>query len=69
MFIGPAETFGEHEVKLEAHLLDVEMDLYDQEICVELLQKTREHIVFSSSEELVAAITNDISTIRQCLQE
>lgn len=69
IFIGPAETFGETMVQAEAYILDFDEDIYGKEIKIQCIQKTRDHKKFASSEELVAAITQDIIDISLCLQE
>ncbi|MBI4049912.1 MAG: riboflavin kinase [Candidatus Doudnabacteria bacterium] len=65
IFVGAAETFGERERRIEAHLLDFDGDLYGQEIEVELKQKIRESRKFETQEELVAQMKKDEQVARK----
>lgn len=50
---------------LEAHILDFSGDLYDKEIEVEIGEKIREVQKFSSTEELISQIRNDVEIIKK----
>jgi len=54
--------FAEREL-LEAHLFDVTLDLYDKEITIYPLFKTRNNQSFDSPEELISTIQQDQRTI------
>lgn len=50
--------------RLEVHILDLDIDLYDKEIKVEFIKKIRDEIKFNSKEELIVQIKKDIDLIR-----
>jgi riboflavin kinase/FMN adenylyltransferase len=54
-------------VSVEAHLLDFDGDLYDRRLRVEVVQRLRDERRFSSVEELVAAIREDVARARAAL--
>ena len=49
---------------IEAHLLDVKLDLYGESATIVLLEKFRESEVFESDEALGSAIATDIANVR-----
>lgn len=49
---------------LEAHLLDFNEDLYDDEVTVHLDHWIRRQVTFSSKEELIAALEDDVRRTR-----
>jgi riboflavin kinase/FMN adenylyltransferase len=59
--IGPNPTFGESRVKVEAHIVGYQGDLYDSKLSIELLAKLRDVTRFSSKEELLAQLQVDVS--------
>jgi riboflavin kinase/FMN adenylyltransferase len=63
--IGPNPTFGEHQRKLEVHLLDFQGDLYGQALRVEFLARLRDTRRFPSPEELQEQLRQDIEAVRQ----
>ena len=55
---------------IEAHLLDFSQSLYGEMLIFRAFQKVRDSKKFSSKEELVAAIAQDIATVKKlCSQE
>lgn len=62
--IGSNPTFNVVERKVEVHLIDATVELYDQKICVEFIQKVRDVKRFSSAEELRIQIESDVRKIR-----
>lgn len=64
MHYGPRHTFGQEQAVMEIHLLDFTVDLYGQEVEVEVLKKLRDVKKFSSKEELVQQIQNDLTEVR-----
>ncbi len=54
---------------IEVHILDLDRDLYGQEIEVELIQKLRGEQKFPSAEALVQQIRADIAATRQLLSK
>lgn len=61
---GPRPTFHELEPVLEVHLLDQDMDLYGQEVSLEVLHFLREVRTFVSSEALQKQIQADLLEAR-----
>jgi FAD synthetase len=57
-------TYFKEKQLLEAHLFDVELDLYDKDITVYPLLKTRNNTTFTNLDELIKAIKQDEHTIR-----
>ncbi|HWO07620.1 MAG TPA: riboflavin kinase [Candidatus Paceibacterota bacterium] len=53
---------------LEAHLLDVDLDLYGKEIEMTLVRKIREDRTFESAEEAKATIAADVDAVRAVLR-
>jgi len=62
--IGPRPSLDSQEIRVEAHLIDFEGDLYDQFIEIEVLSQIRPPISFDFVEDLKAQINQDIETIR-----
>ena len=62
--IGTNPHFGGRERRVEAHLLDVDEDLYGRRVVVELWERLRDQASFGSEEELVAAIAADVARTR-----
>ena len=63
----PSFPGGRHAV--EAHLLDFEAELYDQELCIDFHSRLRDELVFSTTEELVEQIEIDIAQARAILND
>lgn len=63
--IGPRPTLGTHEIRVEAHILDFEKDIYCQNLQLELTFRIRSIMSFDSPEELVSQINDDIRLIRK----
>lgn len=60
IFVGEAETLGEHEHRLESHILDFPLiDLYDSEIEVTVAEKLRDNQKFESVEKLIEQMKQD----------
>ncbi|MGP4052866.1 riboflavin kinase [Streptomyces sp. 2A115] len=64
--IGRRTTFyGRHgQLLLEAHLLDVEIELYDREISVHLVSRLRPQRRFRDVEDLVGQLARDTEDVR-----
>ena len=62
--IGPNPTFGEHQSKVEIHLLDCHRDLYGRELEVELLGQIRGIQKFPSVDQLLIQLQQDIEQVR-----
>ncbi len=58
--IGLNPTFGGHELKIEVHILNFDKDVVGEDMTVEFVQKIRDEVRFSSSDELKRKISEDI---------
>lgn len=63
--IGPNPTFGEDQLKLEAHVIGYSGDLYGQTLSLQLLDQLRGVKKFSSVEELREQLERDITASRE----
>ncbi|AIA55350.1 bifunctional riboflavin kinase/FAD synthetase [Acidithiobacillus caldus] len=63
--IGLRPTVGGKRLLLEAHCLDVTVDLYGQRVEVQLLHKWRDEAHYAQLDELIAAIGQDVAKTRQ----
>jgi riboflavin kinase/FMN adenylyltransferase len=63
--IGTNVQFDGVELRVEAHLLDFDDDLYDQRLVVEIWSWVRGQLRFESIQELVDAIGNDVAQVRE----
>jgi riboflavin kinase/FMN adenylyltransferase len=60
--IGYRPTFSDkHELSIEAHLLDFTENLYDHELELEFIDKIRDEKKFSSKDELIKQIKEDVN--------
>ena len=67
--VGKNPTFHkEHSISVEAHILDFNQDVYGETISLEFKHYIRDEISFSSSNQLIEQLSNDISTIRNKLK-
>ncbi len=67
--IGPNPTFGEHAVKVEAHLLDFAGTLYGQPLEVDFLERLRDIQPFPSIQDLQAQLARDVARTREIFDE
>ena len=67
--IGVRPTFGGHKRIVEAHLLDVDLDLYDQRITLDFIERLRNEQRFANVDALKSQIASDVQTARQILQK
>ena len=64
--IGYRPTFGDkQELSIEAHLLDFSGNLYNTELELEFIDKIRDEKKFSSKEELIKQIKEDINSAKK----
>jgi riboflavin kinase / FMN adenylyltransferase len=63
--IGPNPTFGEHAIKVEAHLIGFDRSLYGQPLEVEFLSRLRSIRPFESIEALKAQLARDIAAAKK----
>jgi riboflavin kinase/FMN adenylyltransferase len=62
--VGYNPTFGNQALSVEAHLFDVDADLYGATVRVEFLHRIRDERKFASVEELIAQIASDAQAAR-----
>lgn len=62
--LGGNPTFGVDAIKIEAHLLDFQGDLYGKPLSLSYLQKIRDIVKFNSKEELIAQMNRDLESVR-----
>lgn len=67
--IGKNPTFGENELTVEVHLLDLNQNLYGETLRLYFLQRLRNEERFASVADLCAAIQGDIAKARQLLSQ
>ncbi len=67
--IGVRPTFGGQKRLVEAHLLDVDIDLYDQRITLNFIARLRDEQRFPGIDALKAQIASDVLRARQILQK
>ena len=66
--VGTRPTLDDGPLMVEAHLFDIEEDLYGQSITIELLLRLRNEEKYDSLDELKAAIAEDVRMARAWLQ-
>ncbi len=66
--IGYSTTFGENPLKIEAHLFDVELDLYGKDISVEWLDFLRGQATYAGAEELIRQMEKDRTKAREFIR-
>ena len=66
--IGTRPTFNEGKHTIEAHVLDLETDIYDREIRLEFVQRLRDEIKYPNAEALQRQIYMDIEQTKKILQ-
>jgi riboflavin kinase/FMN adenylyltransferase len=59
--IGPNPTFGDDAVKVEAHLIGFDGDLYGQILEIDFLDRLRDIRTFGSADELKAQLAIDVA--------
>ena len=67
--IGVRPTFGGQQRLVEAHLLDVQLDLYDQRIRIDFIARLRNEQRFNGIEALKTQIAVDAQEARQLLEK
>lgn len=67
--IGVRPTFGVNARRVEAHLLDLDLDLYGIEMTLEFVDRIRSEVKFGSIEELRAQIEIDTAQARGILMD
>jgi riboflavin kinase/FMN adenylyltransferase len=67
--IGPNPTFGERALKVEVHVLDFDGPLYGQPLEVDFIARLRDIQSFSSVEQLVEQLRDDIEAVRGATEQ
>lgn len=62
--VGTNPTFGSEPLRVEAFLLDFDGDLRGRPIRIEFRERLRDQVAFASSEDLVAAMAEDVRRVR-----
>lgn len=65
--INPTFTPDKQTPNVEAHILDVDCELYGEELRLEFVERQRDELKFSSVEALLEQIHNDIARTREIL--
>jgi riboflavin kinase/FMN adenylyltransferase len=65
--VGTNPTFSGRERTVEAFVLDVDEDFYGQHVALDFVSRLRDQIRFSSPEELVEQIDDDVTRTREVL--
>ena len=66
--IGVNPHYGGTSLRVEAHLLDFDADLYGRRLVVELWQRLRDERAFASEAELIDAIAADVEATRSAVR-
>ena len=66
--IGVNPHYGGATLRVEAHLLEFDGDLYGQRLTVELWERLRDERAFGSEAELVDAIAADVEAARRAVR-
>ena len=66
--IGVNPHFGGDVLRVEAHLLDFDGDLYGRRLTLELWERLRDERAFAGLDELVAAIAGDVAAARRAVR-
>lgn len=69
---GTTPTFGENDIVLEAHLLDIDdnsmPEVANKDIEIDILEKIRDVEKFEDTEDLIIKICRDVERIRNILK-
>lgn len=68
-FIGRSKTFDDYEYKLESYILDFDEDIYGKTMTVHIYKHIRGNIKFTSEEELIKQMAEDVHQIKNYLNE
>ncbi|MEX0795017.1 MAG: bifunctional riboflavin kinase/FAD synthetase [Pirellulaceae bacterium] len=67
--IGPNPTFGESIRKIEAHLLDFHDSIYGEPLELSFLERIRDVVTFSDTDQLKQQLAADLATTRNRFQQ
>ncbi|MFH0410776.1 bifunctional riboflavin kinase/FAD synthetase [Corynebacterium sp. L4756] len=65
--VGTNPTFGDEQRSVESFVLDREADLYGHDVRVEFVEHVRDMVKFSSVDELLHVMHQDVATTREVL--
>lgn len=65
--VGTNPTFSGEERRVEAYVLDFEGDLYGEQVQLDVIERIRGQVRYTSAEELVPAIDDDVRRTRALL--
>jgi riboflavin kinase/FMN adenylyltransferase len=65
--VGTNPTFAGRERRVEAYLLDVDVDLYGRHVGLDFVARLRDMVRFATSADLVAAIAGDVEATKAAL--
>jgi riboflavin kinase/FMN adenylyltransferase len=66
--IGTSPTFDGEQRRVEAYVLDrTDLELYDEEIVIELVERLRPMLRFDSVDQLLVKMTDDVALVRTLL--
>jgi riboflavin kinase / FMN adenylyltransferase len=66
--IGNNPTFTEGKHSVEAHLIGFDRDIYDRQLELQFVERIRSEKKFSSVEDLIVQITEDVHTVSAALK-
>jgi riboflavin kinase/FMN adenylyltransferase len=69
MNIGTNPTLKPGELSVEVHILDFNKDIYGETIKIEILEKISDEIKFTTVEDLIEKINNDVKLWRKRIDE
>lgn len=67
--IGTKPTFGAHPLTIEAHILDLQRDLYGEKLRVYFVKRLRDEQRFPDKDALIRAIKRDVQRARDILDK
>jgi riboflavin kinase/FMN adenylyltransferase len=65
--IGTRPTFDGQTLTIEAHLLDLAADLYEQHLALDVIARLRDEVAFPNTQALMAQMQKDIAQVRDVL--
>jgi riboflavin kinase/FMN adenylyltransferase len=68
LHLGPRPSFPGSTPSVEAHLFDVDLDLYGERLRIDFVERIRGVSAFTSPEELVEQLRRDVAVAREALR-
>ncbi|MGD9127338.1 MAG: bifunctional riboflavin kinase/FAD synthetase [Planctomycetia bacterium] len=66
--IGENVTFGGQQLKIEAHLLDFDADIYNHHLKLDFHARLRDLVRYDSPDQLTASIRQDVAAVREIFE-